>query len=813
MPDTDFIMKCRGLPWSCTEDDLREFFGEAARSITQIKLTKDRDGRASGEGFVVFNNREDYDFALTKDKKYIGKRYVELQQVSSMESDYDDGDRRYGGSMADPNLPGRETSIVRLGGLPYGCTREEIVRFFEPLEIADRGIVMTYDRYSGKPKGEAFVAFNDDDSASKALAKNKEYIQHRYVDIYPSSYGEMLRALDGGPDPYGGGGRGWERDRRPRGLPYDRPGVDRGYRDSRMHRNGLGEKWGIAYGNRVAVCNGWLGSSELFSGLLEVWADRYGGGGDGYDDGYGGGRGGGGPMRRGWRDEPPMGGHRGYSPPRRRYTTPPPEYCIRMRGLPYRATERDIIDFFQPLRPASIDVLYEYGTDRPSGEAIVEFRNRADFDAAMQRNRNYMARIGHQFFMRIRAVMCIGKKKGRHWVEGKDCERRKIRSRRRYRVGEVGATAENYVIPVSSGRPDIDAILRDWESTYSSYRTSSIFITTFNVNGRVPSLDGIPNWLTCEGILPPDFYIIGLQEMDLTPQAFIMNTSIRHTEWKVILAKSFPKDIDYDLIHEVRLVGILLVIYRRVGSKIKVKLSEIDAIAIPTGRRNILTAALSDKGGVAISMYMNDTSVCFVNAHFAAHIDGNAKRVMDYKNIVKGIHFRRNGKSLFEHDVVFWFGDLNFRLDTAYGMSNNELRKLCSDDEAFRDMIVYDQLKRAMKFKIIFKDFKEPEILNFRPTFKYDINSDNWDSSVKKRVPAWCDRILWWNQKGVRIRQKFYESIPSIRFSDHRPVRALFYLGVRKIDFTEYSRAYRRALREANYSLNNYQDEEESSGK
>ncbi|EJW74321.1 hypothetical protein WUBG_14771, partial [Wuchereria bancrofti] len=46
--------------------------------------------------------------------------------------------------------------------------------------------------------------------------------------------------------------------------------------------------------------------------------------------------------------------------------------------------------FFQPLRPASIDVLYEYGTDRPSGEAIVEFRNRADFDAAMQRNRNYM---------------------------------------------------------------------------------------------------------------------------------------------------------------------------------------------------------------------------------------------------------------------------------------------------------------------------------------------------------------------------------------------------------------------------------------
>lgn len=35
-------------------------------------------------------------------------------------------------------------------------------------------------------------------------------------------------------------------------------------------------------------------------------------------------------------------------------------------------------------------MLYEYGTDRPSGEAIVEFRGRSDFEAAMLRNRMYM---------------------------------------------------------------------------------------------------------------------------------------------------------------------------------------------------------------------------------------------------------------------------------------------------------------------------------------------------------------------------------------------------------------------------------------
>ncbi|VDN17052.1 unnamed protein product [Gongylonema pulchrum] len=284
---------------------------------------------------------------------------MKLEHVSAIDSE--DEDSRYGGRSGAPcsDLPSRGSSVVRLSGLPYACTKEEIVRFFEPLEIADNGIVLLYDRYSGKPKGEAFVAFNESEHATKALAKNKEYIQHRYVDIYASSYGEMMRALEDDREPYGGGGggggggRGWDRDRRPRGMPYDRPG-DRGYRDSRMHRS-------------------------------DAWADRYGGGGDGYDDGYGGR--GGGPMRRGWRDEPP---HRGYSPPRRRYMTPPPDYSIRMRGLPYRATERDIVDFFRPIRPTSIDIIYEYGTDRPSGEAVVEFRSRGDFEAAMQRNREYM---------------------------------------------------------------------------------------------------------------------------------------------------------------------------------------------------------------------------------------------------------------------------------------------------------------------------------------------------------------------------------------------------------------------------------------
>ncbi|VIO96278.1 Uncharacterized protein BM_BM14491 [Brugia malayi] len=399
--------------------------------------------------------------------------------------------------------------------------------------------------------------------------------------------------------------------------------------------------------------------------------------------------------------------------------------------------------------------------------------------------------------------MCIENKRERRWLVDPKNGHGRIRNRGTNNAGGSNIIGDSAVY-ASSRHLDVK-FLRGWESTPSLYRTSSVFITTFNVNGCIPTLDGIPSWLNCEGILPPDFYIIGLQEMDFSPQAFIMNASTRHMEWKVIIAKSFPKGTDYDLVSEIRLVGILLAVYRRIGSKIKVHPSEIDAVMVPTGRYNVFGRALSDKGAVAISMCMNDTAVCFVNVHFAAHIGGNEKRILDYKHIVKNIRFNKNGKTLFEHDAVFWFGDLNFRLDTAYGMNNNELRKLCNDDEAFRDML----LKRAMKLKIIFKNFKEPEFLNFRPTFKYDINSDKWDSSRKKRVPAWCDRILWWNQKGVHIRQKFYDSVPSIRFSDHRPVRALFYLGVREIDPTEYEKTYRRVFKGGSRRRNDYRYKKE----
>lgn len=80
-----------------------------------------------------------------------------------------------------------------------------------------------------------------------------------------------------------------------------------------------------------------------------------------------------------------------------------------------------------------------------------------------------------------------------------------------------------------------------------------------------------------------------------------------------------------------------------------------------------------------------------------------------------------------------------------------------------------DQLNLQMVAGLSFPFYSEARI-TFMPTYKFDIGTDTYDSSEKARIPAWTDRIL---RKGPNLRQLAYNCAP-LKFSDHRPVYALF---------------------------------------
>ena len=72
------------------------------------------------------------------------------------------------------------------------------------------------------------------------------------------------------------------------------------------------------------------------------------------------------------------------------FTTP--RHLVHMRGLPYNATEDDITDFFLPLIPSRVTILFD-DSGRPSGEADVEFRTHLEASKAMNKDKANMRKF------------------------------------------------------------------------------------------------------------------------------------------------------------------------------------------------------------------------------------------------------------------------------------------------------------------------------------------------------------------------------------------------------------------------------------
>ncbi|CAB3993495.1 heterogeneous nuclear ribonucleo H3-like isoform X2, partial [Paramuricea clavata] len=171
--DCDLIVRARGLPWSATKEDIAQFFSgcEIQGGVQDgIYFTFSRDGRPSGECFVEFTTIDDFNRALTRNNEHMGKRYVEVFESKRSEMEWS---CKRVGAGADEN----DNSVVRLRGLPYGCSKEEVANFFKGLEIAPNGITIALDE-EGKNTGDAYVEFASPEIASQAMNKHKEKIGH-----------------------------------------------------------------------------------------------------------------------------------------------------------------------------------------------------------------------------------------------------------------------------------------------------------------------------------------------------------------------------------------------------------------------------------------------------------------------------------------------------------------------------------------------------------------------------------------------------------------------------------------------------------
>ena len=122
-------------------------------------------------------------------------------------------------------------------------------------------------------------------------------------------------------------------------------------------------------------------------------------------------------------------------------------------------------------------------------------------------------------------------------------------------------------------------------------------------------------------------------------------------------------------------------------------------------------------------------------------------------------------------------GDLNYRLQCPPTL-NTDLVKAYADSFQLHKLLPLDQLHAQQKNGLAFTQFHEGRI-DFKPTYKYDPSTNTWDSSEKNRVPAWCDRILYYSNEDL-LEVDNYQSYPEMIISDHKPVSCLFNTKVRE---------------------------------
>ncbi|XP_067862532.1 type II inositol 1,4,5-trisphosphate 5-phosphatase isoform X2 [Heptranchias perlo] len=355
------------------------------------------------------------------------------------------------------------------------------------------------------------------------------------------------------------------------------------------------------------------------------------------------------------------------------------------------------------------------------------------------------------------------------------------------RNANVMATSKAHILGMPQfGLRDnlIKSELLKQEEKYIYIRNYRIFAGTYNVNGKSPKEDLTP-WLSFDNE-PPDIYCIGFQEIDLSKEAFLFNDTPKEEEWFKAVSESLHPLATYAKIKLVRLVGMMLILY--VKKEHAAYVTEVEVETVGTG----IMGRMGNKGGVSIRFQFHNTTLCLVNSHLAAHTEECDRRNQDYKEICNRMRFIQpnlplTALSIMKHDVVLWLGDLNYRICHPEVES---IKKLIAAKD-YKKLAKYDQLKKHMEESGVFKGFKEGE-LNFQPTYKYDVGSDNWDTSEKCRVPAWCDRILW---KGSSVKQLEYRSHMALKISDHKPVSSLFLVGIKVVNQDLYKKTYENIVR------------------
>eukprot|EP00756_Hemistasia_phaeocysticola_P044819 Hpha_TRINITY_DN18608_c0_g1::TRINITY_DN18608_c0_g1_i1::g.115694::m.115694/K01099/INPP5B_F; inositol polyphosphate 5-phosphatase INPP5B/F len=320
------------------------------------------------------------------------------------------------------------------------------------------------------------------------------------------------------------------------------------------------------------------------------------------------------------------------------------------------------------------------------------------------------------------------------------------------------------------------------EDQYSSTKQIRVTCGAFNVNQKRPGQpQDIRQWLRVD-IDPPDLVAVGLQELDMSAGAMLREETEAAKPWRDAFERALSDQ--WQCVGARQLTGVYLTVFVR---KSFLESGAVDGqqAEISVVRCGAIGNTMANKGAVGLRIRCNRTTFAFVTAHLAAHQQAVERRNTDFQRVFELMYFSPQGGIktpvfLSDIDRVFFFGDLNYRIDLPY---DETLALIAKKD--WPRLHERDQLRAQLKrpdgpyVRLGFQEML-PE---FDPTYKYDGGTNRYDTSEKKRVPAWTDRVLWRARRGTGIeRAGFWKG--DLMMSDHRPVAGSFIADV-KVEIPE----------------------------
>ena len=360
--------------------------------------------------------------------------------------------------------------------------------------------------------------------------------------------------------------------------------------------------------------------------------------------------------------------------------------------------------------------------------------------------------------------------------------------------------------------------IRSRQDEFTQYKQGRVFIGTWNVNAKGKD-ESLSSWLCADWHQhgPPDIVVVGFQEMvDLNAvNVAVENKSQSRSAFWIDRIRSTLNSHQntqgdpartYTELAVKYLVGLLVCVFVKAPHKPRVKYVHTDSVGVG------VMGVMGNKGGVSIRLQFYDSTLCFTCLHLAAHRENVTGRNADFANVFNKTSFEIGPEAVQEmirlgsmsqwamgaasvgvpdHDLVFWFGDLNYRVDES--IPTERVLQL-STAGMLDELIGHDQLNIERAAGRVFHDFEEGK-LEFKPTYKYQPGTDMYEQRPDKklRAPAWCDRILWLAQEPGHVAQLNYLR-SELNCSDHKPVMSTFLVTVKDVVLAKREGVYREVM-------------------